>query len=183
MNRSNHLLISFSSAVLALVFSCAAFATDKAALAVAAKDAVSTFYSDNAMHQELARKAVGILVFPRITKGGAGVAAEYGEGILLVGGRTVDYYKLSGASIGATLGVGERSEIVLFMTPEALLRFFKSRVWTVGVDAEVAVASRGAGGSYNSETLQKPIIAFVFGDQGLIADVSLTGTRISRIPA
>jgi lipid-binding SYLF domain-containing protein len=183
MNWSNHLLKSFGCAALALMFSCAAVAADKRALAIEAADTVNAFYAKNMSHEELAQKAAGVLIFPRITKGGAGVGAEYGEGVLQIGGKTVDYYKLSGASVGATLGVSERSEIVLFMTPEALQRFMKSRVWTVGVDAEVAVVSKGAGGTYDNETLRKPIIGFVFDEKGLIADVSLAGTKISRLPA
>ncbi len=183
MNRPNHLLKSFSCAALALIFSCAAVATDKQVLAMEAADTVNAFYAKNMRNEELAQKAAGVLIFPRITKGGVGVGGEYGEGVLQVAGKTVEYYKLSGASVGATLGVAERSEIVLFMTSEALDRFMKSKVWTVGVDAEVAVVSKGAGGSYDTETLRKPIIGFVFDEKGLIADVSLQGTKIRRLPA
>ncbi len=183
MYRSNHLIKSFSCAALALIFSCAAVAANKQVLAIEAADTVNAFYTKSMSHEELMQKAAGVLIFPRITKGGAGVGAEYGEGVLQVGGKTVDYYKLSGASVGATLGVAERSEIVLFMTPEALGRFMKSRVWTVGVDAEVAVV-KGAGGSYDSETLRKPIIGLrLYDEKGLIADISLEGTKISRLPA
>ncbi len=182
MNKSNLLLKVSGCAVLALMFACAAIASEKEELEIAASNTLSAFYADNDMHQVLAQKAAGVLIFPRITKGGAGVGAEYGEGVLQVGGKSVGFYKLHGASVGATLGVSERREVVLFMTPQALQRFVDANVWTVGVDAEVAVVSKGAGGSYNSQTLKKPIIAFVFGDQGLIADVSLAGTKISRMP-
>jgi len=151
MNRSQLFLKAPGCALLTLMFACAAIAGDKEQMEVAASNTISVFTANNVRHYELAQKAAGILVFPRITKGGAGVA--------------------------------ERSEVVLFMTPEALRRFMNANVWTGGVDAEVAVASKGAGGIYNSETLKKPIIAFVFGEQGLIADVSLAGTKISRMPA
>ncbi len=181
MNKSTLFRKAFSGAVLALMFAGAAVAAEHDALEAAAADSMSSYLADSVTHQELAQKAAGILIFPRITKGGAGVGAEYGEGVLKVAGRSVGYFKMSGASIGATLGVAERSEVVLFMTPEALQHFISAKVWTVGVDAEVAVASVGAGGAYDSETLKKPIIAFVFGEHGLIADVSLAGTRISRM--
>lgn len=183
MKKTHFFLKASSCALLALMFACAAMAGDKEQMEVAASNTIRAFSASNVTHYELTQKAAGVLVFPRITKGGAGVAAEYGEGVLMVGGKSVDFYKLTGGSIGATLGVAERSEVVLFMTPEALERFMNANVWTVGVDAQVAVASKGAGGAYNSETLKKPIIAFVFGEQGLIADVSLAGTKISRIPA
>ena len=50
-------------------------------------------------------KSTGMLVFPRVTKRGAGVAAEYGEGALLVHGKTVGYYSVGAASVGLTLGL------------------------------------------------------------------------------
>src|SRR5580693_4022333 len=86
MHRSNHLIKSFSCAALALIFSCAAVAADKQVLAIEAADAVNAFYAKNVSHEELMQKAAGVLIFPRITKGGAGVGAEYGEGVLQVGG-------------------------------------------------------------------------------------------------
>jgi len=183
MNRPQLFFKAVSGAALALMFACAAIAGDKEQLEVTASKTMSAFSANNVTHYELAQKAAGVLVFPHITKGGAGVAAEYGEGVLMVGGKSVGFYKLAGGSVGATLGVAEHSEVVLFMTSEALQRFIDANVWTVGVDAQVAIASKGAGGAYNSESLKKPIIAFAFGEQGFIADVSLAGSKISRMPA
>jgi lipid-binding SYLF domain-containing protein len=183
MNRPQRFFKAASAAALALMFACAAIAGDKEQLEVTASKTMSAFSANNVTHYELAQKAAGVLVFPHITKGGAGVAAEYGEGVLMVGGKSVGFYKLTGGSVGATLGVAEHSEVVLFMTSEALQRFIDANVWTVGVDAQVAIASKGAGGAYNSESLKKPIIAFAFGEQGFIADFSLAGSKISRMPA
>jgi lipid-binding SYLF domain-containing protein len=42
---------------------------------------------------------------------------------------------------------------------------------------------KGAGGDYDSETLRKPVLAFVFNEHGLIADASLEGAKISKLPA
>jgi len=122
-----------------------------------------------------------MLVFPRITKGGVGVAGEYGEGVLQVKGKTVGYYNITSASIGLTLGVARRSEIVMFMTQESLDKFKNSDGWKIGVDPGIAVVSLGAGGQYDSKTLQQPILGFVFGEKGLIADLSLEGSKISKM--
>jgi hypothetical protein len=43
------------------------------------------------------------------------------------------------------------------------------------------VVSKGAGGGYDSETLQKPILGFVFDEKGLIGDLSLKGSKIKKI--
>jgi lipid-binding SYLF domain-containing protein len=180
MIMQNQLLKALGPAVLSLLFATAALGAGAGELDAAAAQTLKTFYAKSTTHQELAQKAAGVLVFPRITKGGVGVGAEYGQGVLQVNGEPVAYFKIAGASVGATLGVAERSEIMLFMTPEALDHFMKSHVWTVGVDADVAVVSKGAGGDYDTETLKKPVLAFVFGEKGLLANVSLAGTKITR---
>jgi lipid-binding SYLF domain-containing protein len=122
-----------------------------------------------------------MLIFPRITKAGAGVAGEFGEGVLQVKGQTAGYYSVSSASVGLTLGVAKHKEIILFMTPEALSKFENSKGWSIGADTGVAVVSKGAGGDYDTETLRKPILGFVFGEKGLIADVSLEGSKINQV--
>ena len=139
------------------------------------------FYEQGANHRELAHKAAAVLVFPRITKAGAGVGGEYGEGALEVNGVKVGYYKVTGASVGATVGAANRSEVLLFMTEAAKDQFMKSKGWTIGADAGVAVV-KGAGAELDTETMRRPVIAYVFGERGLIADVSLEGAKISKLP-
>jgi lipid-binding SYLF domain-containing protein len=167
--------------ILGLVASGACFASTKAELRARADRTLEHFYRLNPTNKDLAGKATGILVFPRVTKGGVGIAGEYGEGVLKVNGATVSYYSVGSASVGLTLGVGRHSEIIMFMTPESLGRFQNSKGWSVGADTAVAVVSQGAGGQYDVATLDKPILGFVFGQKGLIGDLSLEGSKITKI--
>jgi lipid-binding SYLF domain-containing protein len=66
------------------------------------------------------------------------------------------------------------------MTHAARDQFMNSKDWTIGVDAGVAIV-KGAGAQYDSETLRKPVVAFVFGEKGLIADVSLEGAKVTKL--
>jgi len=141
---------------------------------------LNTFYAQGANHRQLASKAAAVLVFPRVTKAGVGIAGQYGEGALEVNGATVGYYKVSGASVGATLGAEHRSEVILFMTDAAREKFMNSDGWTVGADANVAVV-KGVGGTVDTENLQHPVVAFVFGEKGLMADVSLEGSKVTKL--
>jgi lipid-binding SYLF domain-containing protein len=150
-------------------------------LDVRVRATLENFYSQNPSHHELVDKAAGVLVFPSITKAGAGIGGERGRGVLLVNGNEVGRYEIKGASVGATLGVAGRSEVILFMTQEARDKFERSKGWTIGADVGVAVASKGAGGQYDTETLQKPILAFVLNEHGLMGDVSLQGEKVTRI--
>jgi lipid-binding SYLF domain-containing protein len=129
----------------------------------------------------LGDKAAGVLVFPRVTKGGVGVGGEFGEGSLQVAGKTVGYYSVGAASVGLTLGLARHSEIIMFMTQDSLDKFTSSAGWSIGADAGITVISGGANGSYDSQTVQKPILAFAFAEKGLIGDLSLEGSKISKI--
>jgi lipid-binding SYLF domain-containing protein len=69
----------------------------------------------------------------------------------------------------------------MFMTAEALNKFRESKGWKIGVDGSVAVVTVGVGGVIDSETLRKPIIAFVFNNKGLMASLALEGSKITKI--
>src|SRR5512145_1767684 len=62
--------------------------------------------------QEFLDAAKGVLIIPKVIQGALVVGAEYGEGALMIGGKTVDYYNLASASFGAQLG-GEQKDILL----------------------------------------------------------------------
>ena len=145
------------------------------------KEAVQKFYKHTSAGRELAQKASGILVFPSVIKAGIGIGGEFGEGALLVKGETVAYYNTAAASVGFQLGAQARSQIVLFMNDKVLGEFRKSEGWKVGVDGSVALATLGAGGAIDTETANKPIIGFIFSNKGLMYNLSLEGSKITRI--
>jgi lipid-binding SYLF domain-containing protein len=145
------------------------------------REAVADLYKHSSAARELAAKSHGMLVFPSIIKGGIGIGGEYGEGALLVGGRTADYYNIASASIGLQLGGQKRSVVILFMTAEAFQKFRASNGWKAGVDGSVALATLGAGGALDTETLKKPIIGFVFENKGLMYNLTLEGSKISKL--
>jgi lipid-binding SYLF domain-containing protein len=143
--------------------------------------ALTRFYAEVPAARELAGKAKGILVFPSVIKAGFGIGGEYGEGALRIGGRTVGYYNTAAASIGLQLGAQSRAEVLMFMTEDALERFRHSDGWEVGVDGSVALITVGAGGEIDTNTINDPVIGFVFGEQGLMANLSLEGAKMTRM--
>jgi len=131
--------------------------------------------------RELANKAAGILVFPSVVKAGIGFGGEYGEGLLLVHKRPAGYYNLVSASFGFQLGVQVRSVIIMFMTDEALAGFERRAGWKVGVDGSVAIVTIGIGGSIDTDKITSPVIGFVLDPKGLMYNLTLEGSKISRI--
>ena len=143
--------------------------------------ALSEFRSEIGGADAVLARAVGVLVFPRITKGGFGFGGEYGEGALRVGGKSVAYYSNAAASAGLQIGLQRRRQMLVFLDQQALDRFRASDGWEIGVDASVTVITVGAGGSIDTNQLNRPVVAFVFDSKGLMYNLSLEGTKISQI--
>jgi len=170
--------------LIALIVSCASFsalATSREELDAHVREAVQTLYKQSPAAKELAEKSSGMLVFPSILKAGLGIGGEFGEGALLVGDQTVAYYNIASASIGLQLGVQQKSVAILFMTADSLAKFRESKGWKAGVDGSIAIATLGAGKSLDTETARKPIIGFVYSNKGLMYNLTLEGSKITRI--
>ncbi len=174
-------LFTTGLAVVALAASVGSFATTQTQIDSEVSQTLIDFNAIAPGNEALGNKAAGVLVFPRITKGGAGVAGEFGKGALQVNGKTVGYYSVGAASVGLTLGLAKHSEVIMFMTQESLDKFTAGEGWSIGADAGITVISGGASGSDDSQTQHKPILGFVFAEKGLIGDVSLEGSKISKI--
>lgn len=129
----------------------------------------------------VAERAVGVLVFPDIVKAGFGIGGQFGEGALVQNQETVGYYNIAAASFGLQIGAQSFSEAIFFMNEEALRFLERSEGFELGADANFALASEGLDVSVTSSTIQEPIIAFVFGQQGLMAGVTIEGSKITPI--
>ena len=123
----------------------------------------------------------GVLVIPRMIKAGVVLGMEYGEGALIVDDIKVQYYRAFSTSLGIQLGVGAKDLVILFFDDEAMDDFLYSSGWQAGVDGAVALWNMGTGGSIDTTESQDPIVGFVFGHKGLIAGVSLEGTKFTKI--
>lgn len=143
--------------------------------------ALVRFYEEVPAAKDLAKKAKAVLIFPKVVKAGFGVGGEYGEGALRIGGKSAGYYNTAAASIGLQIGVQSRAEVLMFMTQEALDRFRASDGWEVGVDGSVTVVKTGVAGEIDTTTISDPVIGFIFGEQGLMANLSLEGAKITKM--
>jgi lipid-binding SYLF domain-containing protein len=155
-------------------------AADKVAIDKKVAAALSTF-RQQASAAGLLDKAAGVLVFPDVVEMGFGIGGEYGEGALLVDGKPEAYYSTAGSSLGLQVGAQYKAQIILFMTDPVLKDFRKARGWEAGVDGSIALARFGAGGAIDTNTLQAPIIGFVFSNRGFMYNLSLEGSRITPI--
>lgn len=131
--------------------------------------------------RELVASAAAVLVFPTVVKAGIGIGGEYGEGVLLARGRPPEYYNTASASVGFQLGAQARSIIIVFMTEDALAGFQRVNGWKVGVDGSVTLINVGAAGSLDTSRIASPIVGFIFDGKGLMYNLTLEGSKISRM--
>jgi lipid-binding SYLF domain-containing protein len=131
--------------------------------------------------KEAAEKAAGTLVFPEVTKAAVGIGGSYGEGALIVGDKTAGYYSTASASVGLQLGAQKSAQIIMFMTAEALDKFRNSSGWEAGANAQVTMIDEGKAANISSVMADNPVIAFIFGQKGLMGDLSVQGSKITKL--
>lgn len=125
--------------------------------------------------------AEGVLVFPDVIKAGIGIGGEYGEGALRINGKTVAYYSTAAASIGLQLGAQSKTVVLVFLDKKALSDFRNSSGWKAGVDGSVALITLGAGGTVDTENIKDPIVGFVFSNKGLMYNLTLEGSKYTKL--
>lgn len=156
-------------------------ATSRTSIDAQVDASLSKLYDSVKGSRELVAKSSGVLVFPAVVGASLGVGAEYGRGALRVNGRTQSYYSTTAGSVGFQAGAQSKAVIYLFTTQAALDKFRSSRGWTAGADATVALATIGANGNVDTNTIRQPVVGFVLTNVGLEAGVSLSGSKITEI--
>jgi lipid-binding SYLF domain-containing protein len=157
-------------AVALLLPSLPAFAASAAVIDAKVNDAI-----------EVLSQSAGYLVFPRVIKVGFGFGGETGEGALRVRGRSVEYYRTTAGSFGLQIGAQAKSIVIAFMTLDALDKFRNSSGWKVGVDGSVALIDLGAGKTIDTGNIKDPVVGFIYGAKGLMYNLTLEGTKISKL--
>ena len=150
-------------------------------LDAAAKDTLTKFKADTVGAEEVIANAKGVLVCPKITKGGFIIGVEGGDCVLYSSASLPLYYSTNAVKAGFLAGVQSYSMILALNTDTVLAKFTSGdREWEVGADASVAIAKMGAGASLDTTNLKQAIVAFIFGERGLMADLSLEGSRFKK---
>ncbi|VWC87528.1 putative lipoprotein [Burkholderia lata] len=159
----------------------AASASKRQSIDASVNATLSRLYSTVPGSRELVAKSRGVLVFPNVLQAGFIVGGQSGNGALRVGGSTVGYYNTSSLSVGLQAGAQSKAIVFLFMTQDALDSFRKSEGWAAGADASVAVVKVGANGAVDSNTATAPVEVLVLTNAGLMGDLSVNGTKVTKL--
>jgi lipid-binding SYLF domain-containing protein len=145
-----------------------------------ATQALHDLYKTSPIAEDISKKAKAILVFPKIIKAGLIFGGAYGEGVLREGSK-VDYYNSVTASWGWQAGAETYGYVLFLMTDKAVKYLHQTHGWEIGVGPSVVAVNEGVAKNLSSSTLKKDAYAFIFDQQGLMASLSIEGTKISRI--
>ena len=171
-------LIAASAALLA---PAATFAADRAALERDARNVYEKLLASVPAATALSKEAVAVLVFPKITKAGLIIGGQYGDGVLLKGGRAAGFYNTTGASYGLQAGAQQYGYAMFLMNEKALGALNANDGFEVGVGPSLVVVDQGMGASLTTTTARDDIYAFIFSQKGLMAGIGLQGNKITRL--
>ena len=143
--------------------------------------ALQTLYRLHPFAQRLSHNAKAILIFPNVVKAGLIFGGAYGEGELKKGANVDGYFNSVTGSWGLQAGAQSYSYVVFLMSDKAVRYVRNTHGWEIGVGPTVVVVDEGKAKNLSSSTLKDDAYAFIFGQQGLMAGISLEGTKISRI--
>lgn len=182
MSKYNFNMISKILLLTIMVFSLnVSYAASTVEIDIEVEAAIKKFKLEIAGAEKFLQKAEGVLVFPDVVKAGFGIGGEYGEGALLIKGKTVDYYSTAAASIGLQIGAQFKTVMLIFLDKNALTKFRNSDGWEAGVDGSVALVELGAGKDINSVNYHDPIVGFVFSNKGLMVNLTLEGSKMTKL--
>ncbi len=186
MLKMKHVLLALGLAVAAVPLSIAEIDRAHAAataedLDKGAADALQMLYRTNPLAQDLSKQARAILVFPNIVKAGLVFGGSYGEGVLRQGGRAVDYYNTASASWGLQAGAQSYGYALFLMNDRAVDYLKTSKGWEIGVGPTVVIVNEGVAKNLSTTTAKDDVYGFIFDQKGLMAGISLEGSKITRI--
>ena len=146
-----------------------------------AAQALQTLYKSHPEAERLSKTARAVLVFPKIIKAGLVFGGSYGEGVMTRGGSFSGYYNSVSASWGWQAGAESYGYVIFLMNDKAVQYLDKSKGWEFGVGPNVVVVNEGIAKNLSTSTVKDNAYAYIFDQQGLMASLSIEGTKISPI--
>ena len=183
--RRSIVWIAYLVALGAMVLPSPSYGATAQAIDASADKTLQKFMETHPGADAALKQAKGVLVFPEIVKAGFVVGGSYGEGALRIGGKSVGYYSVSSGSIGFTFGAQSQAVIILFMKQAALDKFRQDartdNSYQVGVSGDITAVDLGAGGAVASSALNNDVVSFVMDQKGLMVNLSLQGSKITKL--
>lgn len=195
---NNHMKQLASKLAIATVLSCCALGltncangpmtkmnaanVDREQLAYDSRAALNQLYRTNPAARRLGAQAMGIVVFPEITKGGFIVGGMGGNGALIrPDGSIRDFYQTGGVSYGLQAGAQKYGYALFLMDASAFDNINKASGWEVGASPSLVVVDEGKAANISTTTANSGTYAFFFNQRGLMGGLGLQGSKITHL--
>lgn len=180
--RNFHRIMAITAVAFALAgLRVSALAASAEDLSSDAAQALKTLYTTHPEAERLAKSAKAVLVFPKILKAGLVFGGSYGEGVMTRSGKFSGYYNSVSASWGWQAGAESYGYVLFLMNDKALKHLNTSKGWEIGVGPSVVIVNEGVAKNISSSTMRDDAYAYIFDQQGLMASLSIEGTKITQI--
>jgi lipid-binding SYLF domain-containing protein len=140
--------------------------------------------ADKAIPSAVLDKAVGIAVFPGLLKGGLGVGAQHGRGVLSArdkkgGWSNPAFLTINGGSIGLQIGL-QSTDLVLVVNNQRGLEQMVRNQFKIGADVSAAAGPVGRDAGAATDIQMRAQILTYSRTRGLFAGVTLNGSTINQ---
>ncbi len=180
--RTPFVMVLAVLAVTAVGFSAPpAWAGRAATIEEHAREALQILYDKAPGTKALADSSAAVLVFPKIVKAGLIVGGQYGEGALFKEEALGGYYSSGSLSFGFEAGIQTYAYALFFADDAALDYLDQSDGWEIGTAPNVVVVDLGAAASLSTTSARGNIHVFFFDQKGIMAGLSIVGSKISII--
>ena len=166
--------LAATMAIVALGFARMGYATTTdAQLVDQARQTAALYSKTDPGIDSFFRRSVGYVVFPGVGKGGLGIGAAHGTGILFEKGAPVGKVTLNQVTVGAQAGGQEFSEIVFFEVPKTLAELKAGKAELSGQLSAVALKS----GAAANAGFKNGVAVFSATKGGLMLEASVGGQK------
>ena len=142
------------------------------------RDAISLFKKTDSGIGSFFQKAYGYAIYPRVGKGGMGIGAARGKGLVYKGGRKIGRTSLHQLTIGFQLGGQVYQEVIFFESKDSL-NDFKGGNIELSAQASAIAASAGVAATAK---YSHGVAIFTLGKAGLMYEATVGGQKFSYKP-
>ena len=133
----------------------------------------------NRINEDVHRRSVAQIVFPKAIKGSFLFGGNYAEGYLFENGQIVDQIRMIGGTIGPNIGGQSYSQITYVMNPATLFEIKTGQKFSLQGTASYAKSGQSVTDIFGQISDGQSLITVIFNQSGYLAGISFEGTYIS----
>ena len=134
----------------------------------------------NRTNEDVHRRSMAQIVFPKAIKGSFLFGGNYAEGYLIENKQIVDQIRMIGGNIGPNIGGQSYSQITYIMDPETLFEIKNGQKFSLQGTASYAKSGQSVTDIFGQISDGQSLITVIFNQSGYLAGISFEGTYISQ---